>query len=218
MGLKTPTAGGPDPTPPPERREPAPGMAQRVSAAAEERAFVLRPFGCSAATLGLRLEGRLARLGDQLRVHYELRGDLASVLLPHPAAGGPERRDGLWEHTCFELFLAAEGAAPYWEMNLAPNGDWNLYRLDNYRQGLRPEPDRQALPFTISRRAEGLVLTVELSLPEELVQACRERPLRLGVTAVIEQQGGALSYWALAHGGPEADFHRREDFLLRLEP
>lgn len=179
---------------------------------------MLRPFGCSAATLGLRLEGRLARLGDQLRVHYELSGDLASVLLPHPAAGSPERRDGLWEHTCFELFLAAEGAAAYWEMNLAPSGDWNLYRLDNYRQGLRPEPDRHALPFTISRRAEGLVLTVELSLPEELAQACRERPLRLGVTAVIEQQGGALSYWALAHGGPEADFHRREDFLLRLEP
>jgi hypothetical protein len=38
------------------------------------------------------------------------------------------------------------------------------------------------------------------------------------VTAVIEQQGEALSYWALAHSGLEADFHRREDFLLRLEP
>jgi hypothetical protein len=179
---------------------------------------VLQPFGGSAATLGLRLEGWLARLGDQLRVRYHLSGDLGSVRLPPPAAARPVRRDGLWEHTCFELFLAAEGAAPYWEMNLAPSGDWNLYRLDHYRQGLRPEPDRDALPLMIRRGAEGLVLTVELALPGELAQACRERPLRLGVTAVIEQQGGALSYWALVHGGLEADFHRREDFLLRLEP
>lgn len=216
MGLMTPPTGGPDPTPPPEPREPGAGMARRGSAAWEERAFALRPFGRSAAELGLGLEGRLARLGDQLRVGYLLSGDLASVLLPPPMAAGPGRRDGLWEHTCFELFLAAEGAAPYWEVNLAPSGDWNLYRLDNYRQELRPEPDRDALPFTVSRGAEALVLTVELCLPEELARACRERPLRLGVTAVIEQQGGALSYWALGHGGPEADFHRREDFLLRL--
>jgi hypothetical protein len=210
MGLKTPPTGGSDRIPPPEQREPGPGMAQR--------AFALRPFGRSAAELGLGLEGRLSRLGDQLCVRYQLSGDLASVLLPPPATAGPVRRDGLWERTCFELFLAAEGAAPYWEVNLAPSGDWNLYRLDNYRQGLRPEPDRDALPFRVSRVAEGLVLTVELGLPVELARACREQPLRLGVTAVIEQQGGALSYWALDHGGPEADFHRREDFLLRLEP
>ncbi|MEB3319203.1 MAG: DOMON-like domain-containing protein [Cyanobacteriota bacterium] len=192
------------------------GLAQRASATGEQT-FALHPFGRAAAELGLGLEGRLTRRGNQLSVRYHLCGDLVSVRLPPPAAAGPERRDGLWEHTCFELFLAAEGAAPYWEINLAPCGDWNLYRLDSYRQGLRPEPDRDAMPFTISRGAEGLVLSLELCLPEELALASRERPLRLGVTAVIEQQNGALSYWALAHGGPEADFHRREDFLLRLE-
>jgi hypothetical protein len=184
----------------------------------QARAFSLHPFDPTAATQGLILEGRLTLDGDHLSITYQLSGDLSSVVLPPPSADPPARADGLWEHTCFELFLAAEGAAPYWEVNLAPSGDWNLYRLDNYRQGLTPEPECNALPFTVSREAEGLVLSMELGLPEELAQACRERPLRLGVTAVIEQQGGVRSYWALAHGGPEADFHRREDFLLRLEP
>ena len=184
----------------------------------EEREFALHPFGGNASDLGLQLVGRLARQGDHLRVCYQLSGDLDTVVLPPPAVEGPRRCDGLWEHTCFELFLAAEGAQPYWEVNLAPSGHWNLYRLEGYRQGLAPEPDREALPFTVSHGAGGLELALELLLPQELALACRQHPLRLGVTAVIEQPGGALSYWALAHGGLEADFHRREDFLLRLEP
>lgn len=184
----------------------------------EEREFALHPFEGSASDLGLQLRGQLARQGDHLRVCYQLSGDLDSVVLPGPAEGGPKRRDGLWEHTCLELFLAAEGAQPYWEVNLAPSGHWNFYRLESYRQGLAPVPDRQELPFTVSHGAGGLEVALEFALPTELAQACRQHPLRLGVTAVIEQRGGALSYWALAHSGPEADFHRREDFLLRLEP
>lgn len=182
----------------------------------EEHPFVLRPFGCGAAQSGLRLEGRLRLQGEHLCVTYALSGDVASVALP-PANREPlARADGLWRHTCFELFLAAEGEAPYWEVNLAPNGDWNLYRLADYRQGLTPVPDRDALPFTVISQSNQLELSVDLLLPLELSRACRLRPLRLGVTAVIERQGGDVSYWALAHGGPEADFHRREDFLLRL--
>lgn len=183
-----------------------------------EREFALQPFALEARELGLSLGGRLVRQGNHLRLDYQLSGDLNSVVMSAAAPGGPKRRDGLWEHTCFELFLAAEGAEPYWEVNLAPNGDWNLYRLEGYRQGLQPVRDREALPFMVRHGAGEMELTLELLLPRELAMACRTRPLQLGVTAVIEQPGGALSYWALSHGGPEADFHRREDFLLQLEP
>jgi hypothetical protein len=42
------------------------------------------------------------------------------------------------------------------------------------------------------------------------------QPLELAVTAVLEQRNGLISYWALQHGGPEADFHRRDGFVLRI--
>jgi len=182
------------------------------------RAFSLQPFALAAADLCLRLEGQLACQDDHLHITYQLSGDIPSVVLPPPTTTPSARADGLWQHTCFELVLAAEGEAPYWEVNLAPNGAWNLYRLATYRQGLAPVPDRDALPFTVAISAEMLELTLDMLLPRELIEACRQRSLRLGVTAVIERQGGELSYWALAHGGMEADFHRREDFLLRLPP
>lgn len=187
-------------------------------------AFTLRTFGSDPAPDGLQLGGELERRGNQLAITYRLRGPLASVVLPAPrTASTPKRLDGLWKHTCFELFLAAEGMEPYWEVNLAPNGDWNLYRLESYRQGLTPVSDRNALPFTV--RASGqdqeqgsLEVALTLELPQELVEECRHRHLRLGITAVIEHGEGSLTYWALAHGGEEADFHRRGDFVLRLNP
>jgi hypothetical protein len=194
-----------------------------------EQPFVLQPFGGTVALPDLCLEGHLGLEGlthlegpprrgsERLRVTWRLSGDLASLVLPVPSGAAPVRADGLWRHTCFELFLAAEGAIPYWEVNLAPNGDWNLYRLAAYRQGLTPVPDREVLPFTVTRLAGRLEVTLDLFLPLELSQACRQNPLRVGVSAVMEQQSGGLSYWALAHGGAEADFHRREDFVLRLE-
>jgi hypothetical protein len=180
--------------------------------------FVLEPFGTCADALGLDLYGDLTRRGDHLSITYQLTGNLASLVRPPQAAAGPLRCDELWEHTCFELFLAAVGAEPYWEVNLAPNGHWNLYRLDGYRQGLRPEADREALPVAVTEGTGQLRLDLDLLLPRELAETCRQGPLQLGVTAVIEQRGGTLSYWALGHGGPVADFHRREDFLLRVEP
>lgn len=186
--------------------------------AADGQVFVLQPFGSTPATQGLQVEGRLEREGDEVRVWYQLSGDLESVVVPSPVTGTPTRRDGLWEHTCFELFLAVEGAEPYWEMNLAPNGDWNLYRLAGYRRGLQPVPDRDALPFGVRVGPMALELMVTLRLPQELTELCHEHPMRLGVTAVIERRSGELSYWALAHGQAEADFHQRKDFQLRLEP
>lgn len=204
-----------DSIPPADERSPAsPGH----EPSSETRKFGLHPFDQAAAPADLRLDGHLARQGDRLRITYQLSGDLPGLALPPPASDPPARADELWQHTCFELFLAAEGEAPYWEVNLAPNGAWNLYRLATYRQGLTPVPDRDALPFRVTSGARLLELTLDLQLPAELTLACRQRALWLGVTAVIERQDGLLSYWALAHSGREADFHRREDFLLRLEP
>ena len=52
---------------------------------------------------------------------------LSPLLLPQPLLDGPQqgqRRDELWTTTCFEAFLAIPDASRYWEINLAPNGNW----------------------------------------------------------------------------------------------
>jgi len=194
--------------------------------------FALRPFETTACCADLGLTGKVERRGQgpgaQLLLQYELRANspevLAAVHWPL-ARATPERCDELWTSTCCEAFLAVAGDEAYWELNVSPAGDWNLYRLSGYRQNLTPDPGLKALPIQINRLRDGWQLTVNLPLgplglgPLGLGPAgLAAMPLDLGITAVLEHRGGALSYWALTHPAPEADFHHRGGFQLRLDP
>ena len=140
----------------------------------KERNFVLRPFAPEGSRHGVEITGHLARRPAALTIGYRLQGRLADVLLPAPPAA-PARRHRLWEGTCFEFFLALQEAAPYWEFNLSPAGDWNVYRFSNYRQGQAIEPAFASLPFGVHRSPETLRLTLEVDLAR-IVPA--DRPLR----------------------------------------
>jgi len=61
-----------------------------------------------------------------------------ALRLPAPVA--PARADGLWQRTCFELFLRRPGHAGYWEFNFSPSGEWAAYRFDDYRAGMDQLP------------------------------------------------------------------------------
>jgi len=177
--------------------------------------FVLRsvaPPPPSLALDGTVVRSSLGPGDDRLTIRYQLHDPEGLVQLA-PAAAAPRRRDALWQTTCFECFLAAPGTEPYWEVNLSPSGDWNVYHLSGYREGLAAEPAISSLPFTLERHGSGLTLALNLDLAA-LVEA--DQPLDLAITAVLALADGSTLFWALFHPGAEADFHRREGFVLRL--
>jgi hypothetical protein len=57
-----------------------------------------------------------------------------------PAAVTPARVDGLWQRTCFELFLRRPDESGYCEFNFSPSGEWAAYRFDDYRAGMSQLP------------------------------------------------------------------------------
>jgi len=174
--------------------------------------FRLQPFDPDPALAGLVLDGAYSLEQGHLRIHYRLCGNLEGLKLPLPSPT-PQRRDELWQSTCFEAFVGVAGSKGYWELNLSPAGHWNLYRLDGYRTGLRPEPRCSALPVARQQEGDALSLAVELNL-STLVPT--EAALELSLTAVLEQRHGDCSYWALQHTGSEPDFHRRDSFIAAL--
>jgi hypothetical protein len=176
------------------------------------RSFSLQPFSPISPPLTIKITGHIAWLPRQLAVSYDLRGDLAELVIPAPAAM-PVRRQGLWEETCFEFFLGVKDSPRYWEFNLSPAGHWNVYRFDGYRRGMAEEAGLTSIPLSIRRRPK--LLQLDLALDVERIMAAGQ-PLEVGIAAVIKLSGGGPTYWALTHPGPEADFHRRDSFVMAL--
>ncbi|MEL7511983.1 MAG: DOMON-like domain-containing protein [Cyanobacteria bacterium J06554_3] len=177
--------------------------------------FELVPFDATPQTAELSVKGRISRKKNVLSIQYRLAGALPQVAIP-PIGKGGSRQDKLWEKTCFEFFLSAEEApeqAPYWEFNLSPSGDWNVFSLTGYRQGLKEESAYKTMPFEVWRGFQGLQLEVSVPL-ENIVRA--KQPIYLGVSAVVVLKSGMETFWAIAHPAPAPDFHSLGSFTLQL--
>jgi hypothetical protein len=176
-----------------------------------DRRFSLQTFALSDVP-NLKIDGSCDRTGDILTISYILNGDLTCINILAPATL-PTRQDELWQETCCEFFLGIKNSPRYWEFNLSPAGHWNVYRFDDYRQRMQQETAVTALPFSVERETDKLKLFLKLNLSEFISP---QQPLDVGVTAVIKLLTGEVTYWALTHPGEQADFHRRDSFILKL--
>lgn len=160
----------------------------------------------------LRVEARLTAPGI-LVCDYALHADMRRVRWP--ASHGGERIDELWRHTCFEAFVRADGVAGYYEFNFSPAGDWAAYGFEDYRQGMTPAMLVAAPGLHVHEGAArlGLSATLDLAGLSDLTAASR---LRVALAAVIEDDGGKLSYWSLQHAPGKPDFHHPDGFTLEL--
>lgn len=173
--------------------------------------FSLKPFPGAGPPPGIAIGGAVSRSGHVIAVRYEVSGDTAAIAIPEPLEC-PERRDGLWKETCFELFVAEKGRDEYREFNLSPAGHWNVYRFDGYRKGMREDLAFVALPFRLVKSRERVVLAMEIDAAAFVRSGST---FELAVSAVIVA-GDGPSYWALVHPGEAADFHRRDAFTIEL--
>ena len=140
-----------------------------------------------------------------LRVDYVLEGDIHALRIPAPRP--PRAVDELWKHTCCELFVARPGAPAYREFNFSPSGEWAAYRFSKYREGRAAE--NVAPTIAVGRSGERFDVTARVTAEEE--------KLLLGLCAVIEEEGGATSYWALRHAPGKPDFHHPLAFAMELD-
>ena len=143
--------------------------------------------------------------GERWHFRYLVEG-AARLVLPDRAE--PGRADDLWQTTCFEAFVGGEGLT-YREYNFAPSGEWAAYAFDSSREGMR-NADHQAEVWLDG--GEDWIAV------EAAVSGTFAPGSPLNLTAVIEEQGGHKSYWALAHPAGPPDFHNRDCFIAHLPP
>ena len=173
------------------------------------------PLQCHPATpagLALNLSVAVSPTHRGLQLVYGVTGNMAALRIPASTKFGPA--DGLWQHTCLEAFVAVDGEAAYRECNFSPSGQWAMYRFASERIRAATDEDTEAptvLHTTLN--ADQMTLTAELpwsALPTQASELC------VGLSAVIEEVDGRLSYWALYHPGERPDFHHPAGRRLRL--
>ena len=147
--------------------------------------------------------------GDILILTFTLKGDISSLRIPGP--GSSRRVDGLWRHTCFEVFVMGDAGPGYREFNFSPSGEWAVYAFRGYRDG--DELGIELIPEIVVRRT-GDRLELDAEISQDLLPA--GRPLRLGLSVVVEDADGVLSYWALRHPPGKPDFHHTDAFASQL--
>ncbi|HZP12513.1 MAG TPA: DOMON-like domain-containing protein [Nevskiaceae bacterium] len=156
-----------------------------------------------------RIEAGISVSPKMLRLSYWLEGELATLRIP--ADAGLQRGDKLWEHTCFEAFVRQKGQSAYYEFNFSPSRAWQAMRFRAYRDGgaIAETPVTQVM---VSR--EAAVLRLDALVMLDRLPEPPGRPLQLGLSAVVENREGGISFWALKHASGRADFHHDDTFVL----
>lgn len=177
-----------------------------------KQTFSLVPF--PAANLpDITVRGNISRQDDSITLHYEVCGNIETIQFPK-ASIAASRKDELWTATCFEFFVATKDQPQYWEFNMSPSGDWNVFVMDAYRRvGFRAETKISRLPFDFKKHSHEYSLDVLANL-NPIIPA--DRNIQIGIAAIVQSTDGQETYWALAHPAQHADFHLREGFTITL--
>ena len=166
---------------------------------------------CPTAT---RIEVEAARSGSgNLMLRYVVTGSMSDLRLPPAAA--PARGDELWRRSCFEAFLRASPGGAYYELNFAPSLQWAAYRFSSYRSGMSVAEEIGPPQLEARSRSQQYELEAALAL-DGATDLPHDAVWQLGLSAVIEDTAGRLSYWALAHPSGKPDFHHSDCFALEL--
>jgi hypothetical protein len=176
----------------------------------------LKPHPDSRSIAVRHIEVQTARRrADGLTLSYIVTGTMSDILMPPVVAAS--RGDALWQHTCFEAFVRASPDAEYYEFNFAPSTQWAAYRFSGYRSGRRVADEIDAPRIEVQSEPGSCTLRASLNLGS-LPALARQASWRIGLSAVIEDMSGGLSYWALAHPPGKPDFHHADGFALEFSP
>jgi hypothetical protein len=162
------------------------------------------------STIDFKLEADAIRNGNSIQLIYQI-ADLKNLLKLPPAFTTNEkeisREDGLWNETCFEMFLRTKEKTHYYEFNFSLKPAWNEYSFNNYRH---PQPPKPCYDISLKNlNWDGQNLKIDLYGFSTLEK------FEISLTAVLKESSGAVHYMALKHAGTEPDFHHADSFVLK---
>ena len=152
---------------------------------------------------------------ESVFISYKLQGALSCLDLgsgqPHHA-----RVMKLWEKSCFELFIK-NADNNYIEFNFSPEFEFNCFYFVSAGDKLVEYSRMDSVKIDILLSLDVFHLIAELDkkkFPESFF--LNKTDLKAGITSVIKEKSGNLSYWALSHQDTRPNFHDFKSFAATL--
>lgn len=181
--------------------------------------LVCHPTSTSRSIHGVEVGIALAADGA-LELNYQVAAEPGALVIPPPSADTALPVDGLWRHTCLEVFLQRSAGSAYREFNFSPSGQWASYAFSAPRQRDAAAETGWRTPPKIAFFKLGTGFSLRVTLPASHLPG-GEGDLRVGLSAVLEtHQAGSpefCTYWALLHPSPSPDFHHPAALALTLD-
>lgn len=150
---------------------------------------------------------------ESLFVSYKLTGNLSEIDL-EDGHSNHQRKSKLWEKTCFELFIKNEQNA-YLEFNFSSIFEWNVFYFEKQGNPLKEYKNCDSIKIDILRSLDIFHIIVEIDkrkIPIDFKIHQRD----VGITSVIKDKKGHLSYWALSHEDTKPNFHHFDSFKYKF--
>jgi hypothetical protein len=163
------------------------------------------------------LSSELTITPESVFISYKLQGDLSALDL---GDGHPHRQRviKLWEKSCFELFVK-NSKGSYIEFNFSPVFEWNAFYFSIKGDELKEYKRVDALKMDVLLSDQVFSLIVEidkLKFPDGFFDKSADASLEIGITSVLKNKDGALSYWALNHKDTRPNFHDFRSYVPLL--
>ncbi len=163
----------------------------------------------------ITIECELNSTPESVFISYKLQGALSNIDLgegnPHHA-----RVMKLWEKSCFELFIKNADNS-YIEFNFSPEFEFNCFYFAGLGDALCEYSRMDSVKIDILLSLDVFHLIAEIDkkkFPESFFM--NKGHLKVGITSVIQDKNGSISYWALSHHDTRPNFHDFKSFKANL--
>jgi len=139
-----------------------------------------------------------------IQLEYKIEGEIAKYNFPQESQ--QKRVHELWRKSCFEFFFSIGDSDEYYEINISPTTEWNIYHFNSYREGMKEVTDISIPSINVHRGKESISLSFEVQF---LAQEIVNKPFSYNLATILLNNSSLRYFFTIHRKDGDVDFHNK---------
>ena len=159
----------------------------------------------------IKVQAKLEIEKKTIKLEFNIVGERKNYIFP--SISPPKRAKELWKATCFELFFTSKNQKGYYEINISPSKQWNIYTFKGYRDFVTETEIASNPIITMSQQKDEYTLLFESTLDEVGLT----ENLVFNLAVILLDSNNIRHFYAINRTLGAVDFHNREMWERAVE-